>query len=112
MKHNVIASKDRTGLFMGKPEFQIDASTGNKILEWCNDGISIEKIKEQIQNSRTVEELNSIYHKYPEWYPFLSADFINKKSSLTSTNQAVNNSLLNHNQNISNNGNFNAIKPS
>lgn len=111
MKHNVTASKDRTGLFMGKPEFQIDASTGSKILEWCNDGMSIEKIKEQIQKAVSVEELNGIYHQYPEWYPFLSADFINKKSSLTSANQPVSNSLLNFNQNISSNGNSNAIKP-
>lgn len=111
MKHHVTASKDRTGLFMGKAEFKIDASTGGKILEWCNDGVSIDRVKEQIHSSRSVEELNGIYHRYPEWYPFLSADFINRKSSLTASCQPVNNSLSNLNQNISSNGNSNAIKP-
>lgn len=111
MKHHVTASKDRTGLFMGKAEFKIDASTGGKILEWCNDGVSIDRVKEQIHSSRSVEELNGIYHRYPEWYPFLSADFINRKSSLAATCQPVNNSLSNLNQNISSNGNSNAIKP-
>ena len=111
MKHHVTASKDRTGLFMGKAEFKIDASTGGKILEWCNDGVSIDRVKEQIHSSRSVEELNGIYHRYPEWYPFLSADFINRKSSLTASCQPINNSLSNLNQNISSNGNSNAIKP-
>ena len=36
IKHNAIASKDRTGLFMGKPEFIIASNTGNTILNWCN----------------------------------------------------------------------------
>jgi hypothetical protein len=37
-KHLVKASKDRTGLFMDKPEFIITPATGKKILEWCLTG--------------------------------------------------------------------------
>jgi hypothetical protein len=36
--HLVKASKDRTGLFMDKPEFIITPATGKKILEWCLTG--------------------------------------------------------------------------
>ena len=36
IKHQAVASKDRTGLFMGKPEFIITTNTGKEILQWCN----------------------------------------------------------------------------
>ena len=36
LKHHVQASKDRTGLFMGKPEFTITPRVGQAILSWCN----------------------------------------------------------------------------
>lgn len=36
--HLAKASKDRTGLFMNKPEFVITSDTGKQILEWCNSG--------------------------------------------------------------------------
>lgn len=36
--HLAKASKDRTGLFMNKPEFVITSETGEMILEWCNSG--------------------------------------------------------------------------
>lgn len=36
LKHHAVASKDRTGLFMGKPEFTITPETGESILQWCN----------------------------------------------------------------------------
>ena len=36
IKHHAVASKDRTGLFMGKPEFIITSNTGKEILKWCN----------------------------------------------------------------------------
>lgn len=36
IKHQAVASKDRTGLFMGKPEFIVTPQTGREILNWCN----------------------------------------------------------------------------
>ncbi len=36
LKHHAVASKDRTGLFMGRPEFTITPETGDSILKWCN----------------------------------------------------------------------------
>ncbi|MFL5809125.1 MAG: AAA family ATPase [Flavisolibacter sp.] len=37
-KHNAIASKDRTNLFMGKPAFIPSEKTGEIIAEWCEQG--------------------------------------------------------------------------
>lgn len=111
IKHNTTASKDRTGLFMGKPEFVINSTIGDKILNWCNEGINVDAVKQLILGATTVDELSRIYHQYPEWYPILTADFFNKKSSLTSALQEIDNPVLSINQNISNNGNINAIKP-
>lgn len=36
LKHHAVASKDRTSLFMGKPEFTITPETGENILKWCS----------------------------------------------------------------------------
>ncbi|WP_260135398.1 AAA family ATPase [Elizabethkingia anophelis] len=40
IKHFAVASKDRTGLFMEKPEFTISENTGKDILNWCNEGVN------------------------------------------------------------------------
>lgn len=112
MKHNVIASKDRTGLFMGKTEFVISQSIGKRILEWCNDGVSVENVKALIHQAKSVEELNEIYHNYPDWYPLLTSDFMNKKSLLKLQEQKTNIPIINTNQYYQNNGNNNAITAS
>ncbi|WP_228455835.1 AAA family ATPase [Chryseobacterium sp. POL2] len=43
IKHFAAASKDRTGLFMGKPEFKITEKIGEEILKWCNSGTISDK---------------------------------------------------------------------
>jgi hypothetical protein len=63
-KHLVQASKDRTELFSGKPEFIINSSTGKKLIDWCNQGVSIDRIKEEINACDTAEGLKQIYSKY------------------------------------------------
>lgn len=63
-KHLAKASKDRTGLFMDKPEFVINVATGKKLMEWCNVGVSIDKVKEEISACETIEGLKHIYNKY------------------------------------------------
>lgn len=76
-KHLVSASKDRTELFTGKPEFIINSSTGKKLIEWCNQGISIDKIKEEINSCETADALKQAYGKYPnlnkDLYPIVMA---------------------------------------
>ena len=67
---------------MGKPDFTITPTTGQIILDWCNDGINLEMIRQQINNAKTIEELTAIYHQYPEWYQQLTSDFMQKKAAL------------------------------
>ena len=62
-KHLVQASKDRTELFSGKPEFIINSSTGKKLIDWCNQGISLDKIKAEIENCESSDNLKLIYNK-------------------------------------------------
>lgn len=40
-KHIVKASKDRTSLFMGKPEFVPSIETGEEIRKWCESGAEL-----------------------------------------------------------------------
>lgn len=63
-KHLAKASKDRTGLFMDRPEFVINASTGKKLIEWCNVGVSIDNVKQEINICNTIEGLKHLYNKY------------------------------------------------
>ncbi|HSZ84877.1 MAG TPA: AAA family ATPase [Puia sp.] len=60
IKHNAVASKDRTSLFIDKPEFQISTATGKKILEWCNSGKEI-SIEERINESKSIGELLELF---------------------------------------------------
>ena len=39
--HNATCSKDRTGLFSGKPEFKPSEETGKMIAEWCESGLDV-----------------------------------------------------------------------
>lgn len=41
IKHNATATKDRTGLFIDKPQFVITPATGKKIIDWCSEGKEI-----------------------------------------------------------------------
>lgn len=87
--HLVQASKDRTELFTGKPEFIINSSTGKKLIEWCNQGISIDEIKKEINSSTTDESLKTIYAQYPhlskELYPIIVA----RKEALGGLNNQI-----------------------
>lgn len=71
IKHNASASKDRTGLFMDKPDFVVTPVTGKKILDWCNQGSpipvrSIESIISEIDSAPDLDTLREILKKYPE----------------------------------------------
>ena len=65
IKHFATSSKDRTGLFISKPEFVISEHTGKKILEWCNMGTSVEEednmnlTASKVSNSNLTSEISS-----------------------------------------------------
>jgi hypothetical protein len=64
VRHLAKASKDRTGLFMDKPEFVINQSTGRKLMQWCSLGHSLEEATQEIASCPTVEGLRHLYSKY------------------------------------------------
>lgn len=97
IKHFATSSKDRTGLFMGKPEFIINASTGKKISEWCNNGTSLDEVRELITACNDIEALRQLYNQYYSMKD-LDEDFKLQKETILSKKQ-----LLNP-QNISSNG--------
>ena len=83
IKHLAVASKDRTGLFMDKPEEVISLNHGRKILDWCNSGISLDEIKLEIQSAKTVEQLREILRAYPEFEKELTPLAIARKEQLS-----------------------------
>lgn len=92
-KHLVSASKDRTGLFVGKPEFIIDSLVGKKLYDWCNEGISLEDLKLQIETASNPDELKLIYNQNDsfktELYPLII-----KRNNELNTNQLINQELI------------------
>ena len=98
-KHLASASKDRTGLFMGKPEFIINSNTGKKLINWCNQGISIDKIKEQINTCESLEALKQIYNQYPNLSKELYPVVMSRKEVI----DAVSNQLIDSHSIIENN---------
>ena len=102
MKHQAISSKDRTNLFMERPDFTITSSTGQSILNWCNDGVNVDMVRLQVSKAKTIEELTEIYHQYPEWYQQLTTDFMQKKSQLQTETRE---SQINYNPNFIKYGN-------
>jgi hypothetical protein len=63
-KHLAKASKDRTGLFMDKPEIVINKATGRKLMQWCNEGVSLEEAKKEVEACSTVDGLKHLFNKY------------------------------------------------
>lgn len=82
LNHLCRASKDRTSLFIGKPEFIITTETGQLILNWCNSGTTADDVRQMIENCEFIEELNDLYRSYPELYPFLEQEFKAKKQEI------------------------------
>ena len=82
LNHHATASKDRTSLFMGKPQFRISEETGREILDWCQAGISPEAVRKMIAKASTLEQLVSLYHRYHEMFNLLEPDFSKRKMEL------------------------------
>jgi hypothetical protein len=82
IKHNVSASKDRTGMFMDKPSFVISDKTGERIMRWCLSGKSVESVKTMIDEATTIEQLRDILKRYPEYRGDIEPLAIQRKSIL------------------------------
>mgnify|MGYP003115261622 CR=1 FL=1 len=88
-KHFAVSSKDRTNLFSGKPEFIISAATGRKILEWCNNGTSLEDVRKQIKECKDIEQLRALYQRHYTMKD-LEEDFQLQKETILSKKQLLN----------------------
>jgi hypothetical protein len=100
MAHHAKASKDRTGLFMGKPESIITVDTGRVIAEWCAQGIegaqvsTYEQVLQSIRACPSIADLNILYQAHPRFQQVLTHEFTARKQQL---NNIVN--QTNHQQN-------------
>ncbi|WP_405330773.1 AAA family ATPase [Leeuwenhoekiella sp. LLG6367-2.1] len=99
-KHLVKASKDRTGLFMNKPEFVINSATGRKLVSWCMEGINVEEIRKEIQQCETLEGLRHVYSKYPNLQSAILEEVLKRKVQLEEARSAIvpNHKILTSNQ--------------
>lgn len=83
-KHFASASKDRTLLFEGKPQFLINTHTGKKILEWCNSTMTRPKLQQKIVECVTIKELTELYNNNLDMAKSVEQDFVEKKNLLQS----------------------------
>jgi hypothetical protein len=79
-KHFASASKDRTNLFEGKPQFIINSNTGKKILDWCNSTITKEELQVKVSECNNLSELTNLYSQNLEMAKSIEQDFVGKKN--------------------------------
>jgi hypothetical protein len=81
IKNMATASKDRTGLFFGKPEQKLSVQTGQQILDWCNSGaeITVDYISQRIGDITSIQELLRLYEQYPQFQQTLKPEFEQQK---------------------------------
>jgi len=96
MKNNAIASKDRTGLFFGKPETKVSMDIGKQILEWCQSGsdISANDVSERIGECKSINELLTLYKTFPQFQEVLKRDYEKRKRELIINTPDKRNDLL------------------
>lgn len=96
IKNNATASKDRTGLFTGKPEHKLGTQTGILIQQWCNAGsdFTAEQIQQLILDCKTVQQLRELYNKHPEYKESMLPQFEQQKKNILLKQEATN-QLLN-----------------
>jgi hypothetical protein len=70
MQHNATASKDRTGLFMGRPAFIPNEKTGELIYQWCEQGEEAFNVQPgsewhlRVEKCTTQKELVELYNRF------------------------------------------------
>lgn len=95
IKHNAVATKDRTTLFIDKPDFKISFQTGAKILEWCNSGteITVDDVSQRIGECKKIDELLQLYKAYPQFKESLKPEYEQQKRRILITNHTLNNTV-------------------
>ncbi|WP_232778292.1 ATP-binding protein [Salegentibacter sediminis] len=96
IKHFANSSKDRTGLFMDKPEFKITSGVGKQLYDWCNSGVNFSRMREQIKSCNTHKQLNELYAKLSAYADDLNPDFVQQQNLIKNQNFI---NLQNHSKN-------------
>jgi len=104
IKNHATASKDRTGLFFGKPEEKLSIATGELIRNWCNSGepINIDDVSKRIGEMKTIQQLLNLYQEYPQFRDVLKPEFEQQKRRILVNNEVK--TQLTHPLNFSTNG--------
>jgi hypothetical protein len=84
VKNHAVASKDRTGLFYGRPEQKLTEKTGEMILTWCNIGrdISAADVSARIGECRSINDLLDLYKMHPQFRAGLKPEFEQRKREI------------------------------
>lgn len=87
MRNQATATKDRTSVFAGKPEFRITAETGRKVLAWCNEGEKTDHggegdLYQRINDCKSLDELLQLYYSDPNPKPKIKSAFTKRKAEL------------------------------
>lgn len=87
MRNQATATKDRTSVFYGKPEFRITSETGRKVLAWCNEGEKAEQggegdLYQRINDCKSLDELLQLYYSDPNPKPKIKSAFTKRKAEL------------------------------
>lgn len=89
-KHFATASKDRTNLFGGKPQFIINSNTGKKILDWCNSTMTKGELQIKVTECNNITELTELYNKNFELAKTIEQDFVSKQKLLHELTSNIN----------------------
>jgi hypothetical protein len=88
-KHLALTSKDRTGLFDGKPEFVLTEKTGELIAQWCEQGEEADTIDhswhegiEACTNQKELVAFYSAHKKDVDANPLLQQLLANRRNVL------------------------------
>ena len=84
IKNFASASKDRTGLFFGKPQQVVTVAVGQQIATWCNAGalVTIDEVSKRINDTISIKDLLELYKQYPEYKTTLQGEYEDKKRQI------------------------------
>ncbi len=94
IRHQATATKDRTTLFIDRPEFIINTSTGKQILEWCNqDTEKLNSVEERVGSCKSIAELLQLYHSDATYQDKYKAIFASKRQELNAISNGTTSQL-------------------
>jgi hypothetical protein len=84
IKHQASASKDRTGLFADKPAKKLSVLDGKLLKNWCEIDLTIDEMKNLIQNCENIKSLTELFKKHPSFQEKLLSEFKHQRDKIES----------------------------